>query len=60
MRFLVIYDTGSGFSELANVGVFEASNEMEAISKARVVFNTTAKLNAFNLNDCGDGWSYYL
>jgi hypothetical protein len=58
-KFLVIYDTSSGFCELANVGIFEAETPQEALKFAKSQWNTTASLYVVNLDGLISGWSYY-
>ena len=59
-RFLVVHNPNSGIAELSNVGVFEAEDAAGARLRARESWNTTARLAAFDLDVCPDGWSYYI
>lgn len=63
MRYLIIYDSNSGFTEITNTGVVEAETQehaKEQFRKGRSLI-PEAKLNmsAFPFDDLVDGWSYY-
>ena len=58
-KYIVIYDSNSGFAQIENVGLFEAKSEPHAIDLAKNKWGTTAILAAFDLDECEDGWSYY-
>lgn len=65
-RYLVVYDTASGFTELANVGIFEAESNKEAAIQA---CNSDGcwpdpslwfKCAVYEINLLKSGWAYFL
>lgn len=58
--YLVVYNSNSGFAEIANVGTFKASSAMDAIESAKRVWNTTECIYAVPICELYDRWSYYI
>lgn len=60
-KYLVVYDSSTGFAGINNFGVFEAETPEQATEIAKKQWQTTAKLFVVaDLDKLQSGWSWYV
>lgn len=57
--WVCVVPNSGGMAYLYNFGFFSADTKEKAIAAARKAFNTTGPIEAWPLDECGNGWTYY-
>ena len=58
--YLAIYEAGTGFTQINNVGIVHAPDEETARAEAKKLFRTTASVDVELLDNIQNGWKYYV